>query len=174
MKRYVFDLDNTIVFTDLLNNESYNHALKKLGLEPINNCLRITRDIIFNKYPYLSDAEKIEIIAFKQEYFANNLDKTYANNQLLKLLEVQNLGMCILWTSADEARVLAILKYYRILNAFKNIVFSNKSNIIQDVEKICELFGCSLEHLIFYEDNAKIIRELQELKINVIPISKGL
>lgn len=38
MKRHVFDLDNTLIYTDLLNNDSYNYALNLLGLATIVDC----------------------------------------------------------------------------------------------------------------------------------------
>lgn len=69
MKRYVFDLDNTLIYTDSLNNDSYNYALSLQGLAPINDCKRITRDIVFKKYPNLNNVQKNKIIELKQEYF---------------------------------------------------------------------------------------------------------
>jgi len=79
MKRYIFDLDNTLVYTDSLNNDSYNYALKKLGLASINDCKRITRDVILSKYPELNSFQKNEIIELKQKYFMNNLKRTSPN-----------------------------------------------------------------------------------------------
>jgi len=66
MMRHVFDLDNTLIYTDSLNNDSYNYALKKLGLATINDCKRITRDVILSKYPEINSFQKNEIIELKQ------------------------------------------------------------------------------------------------------------
>lgn len=68
MKCYVFDLDNTLVFTDVLNNEAYNFVLKKFGLSEIRYVDRITREIIFQKYPCIEKL-KDEITALKQFFF---------------------------------------------------------------------------------------------------------
>lgn len=170
MKRYVFDLDNTLIYTDALNNESYNYALKLLGLASIEDCKRITRNVVFNKYPELNNNQKNEIIELKQKYFASNLKQTIPNSSLLLFLEAQNVEMCMLWTSADETRVLVILEHYKIRNAFKKILFSNKFKVIQDIEKIREIFECDLEHLFFYEDNWIVIQDLKQLKLNVISV----
>ena len=170
MKRHVFDLDNTLIFTDSLNNDSYNYTLNLFGLSTINDCKRITRNVVFSKYPDLSIVQKNEIIEMKQNYFINNLNMTLPNASLLQVLEAQKFEFCILWTSADETRVLAILEYYKICNAFKKILFSNKVEVIQDICKICELFECSYEHLIFYEDNQRVIQELQHSNLNVISV----
>lgn len=170
MDKYVFDLDNTLVYTDSLNNDSYNYALNRLGLTPINNCKRITRKIVFEKFTNLNDIQKNQIIELKQQYFINNLQKTVPNTALLQTLKTKNAESCLLWTSAYKTRVLAILEYYQICNEFKMLLFSNKVNVLQDVEKICALLQCRHEDLIFYEDNQKVIHELQRIKLKVIPV----
>ena len=168
MNRHIFDLDNTLIYTDSLNNDSYNYALNLLGMTLNSDCKRITRDIVFSKYPDLNNLQKKKIIELKQKHFVNNLKRTFPNTALLQSLEAKNAEWCILWTSADENRVLAILEYYKIYNSFKKIIFSSKINLIQDIKKICELLECSYENLIFFEDNQRVIQELQKLKLNVI------
>ena len=49
-------------------------------------------------------------------------------------------------------------------------LFSNKTELIQDIERICEILECSFEHLIFYEDNQRVIQDLQRLNLNVISV----
>ncbi|MBU3112696.1 HAD hydrolase-like protein [Clostridium lacusfryxellense] len=170
IKRYVFDLDNTLIYTDSLNNVSYNYALNLQGFAPINNCKRITRDVVFNKFPDLNNAQKNEIIELKQGYFMNNLKSTIPNISLLQVLKAQDVEICMLWTSSDEPRALAILEYYKICKAFRKILFSNKVDVIQDIEKITEFLECDLENLVFFEDNRSVIQDLQQLKLNVISV----
>lgn len=170
MKRYVFDIDNTLIYTDSLNNDSYNYALNFLGLASIVDCKRITRDIVFSRYLDLNSIQKNKIIELKQKYFVNNLKETFPNKSLIRLLEDQDAEMCILWTSADETRVLAILDYYKIGNAFKKVLFSSKLEVSEDIVKICELLECGIEQLIFYEDNQRVILDLQRLNLNVISV----
>ena len=55
MKKYIYDLDNTLVYSNYLNNYSYNYALKVKGIHPVNGYERITRDVIIKKYPELDD-----------------------------------------------------------------------------------------------------------------------
>lgn len=170
MKRYVFDLDNTLIYTDSLNNDSYNYALNRQGLAPIKGCKRLTQDIIFHRYRDMNNAQKNEIIESKQEYFVNNLNSTVPNTSLLQVLKAQSVESCMLWTSANKTRVLAILEYYNICNAFRKILYSNKIEVTQDINKICELFECDLEQLVFYEDNRRVIEDLQQLKLRVVPV----
>ncbi|MBM7560857.1 HAD family hydrolase [Fusibacter tunisiensis] len=169
-KRYIFDLDNTLVYTDLLNNDSYNYALKKLGFATISDCKRITRDVILSRYPELNNFQKNKIIELKQKYFLNNLKNTSPNTSVIQVLEDQNVELCILWTSADETRVFAILEHYKIYNRFKKVLFSSKLEVVKDIEKICEILECGFEHLIFYEDNQRVIQDLHQLNLNVISV----
>ena len=88
------------------------------------------------------------------------------------IYELQSRGVdyCILWTSADEIRVRAILKHYGINNSFKKIFFSNKTNLLQDIEKLCRICKCTAKQLIFYEDNEDIIKKLKKLDLNVVSL----
>ena len=170
LDRIVFDLDNTLIYTDLLNNDSYNYALSQQGLPLIKDCVRITRDIVFVNYPHLNNKQKKEILRSKQEFFVNNIQRTKPNISLLKVLQFQNAEYCFLWTSAEEIRVQALLEYYNINNAFKKILYSDKINVVQDIEKLCELCECKSEQLTIYEDNYAVIKKLRQLKLNVISV----
>lgn len=170
MKKYVFDLDNTLIYTDKLNNDSYNYALKCQGLTPINNFKRITRETVFEQYKNINDTKKDQLIRLKNEYFINNLHLTNINELLINILKFQNKNNCILWTSANEHRAIAILEYYNINNFFKEILFTNKTDVLHDVEKICNLHRCNLNQLVFYEDNLTLIKELRRLNLNVIQV----
>lgn len=129
MKRYVFDLDNTLIYTDLLNNISYNYALNLLGLSKIENFKRITKQIVFEKYAHLDNEIINKIIEIKKKHYIDNLDCTRPNQLLINFLKEQNNEHCILWTSAEEWRVLAILEYYNIKSKFKKIIFSEKTMV---------------------------------------------
>lgn len=166
--RHIFDLDNSLIYTDALNNDAYNFALNMLGITQIVDCKRLTRDVIFTKYPDLNNHQRNKIVELKQKYFVNNLKLTIPNKSLLKVLEVQNVERCILWTCADKARVLAVLEYYKINNAFKKILFSNKVEVMKDIETICEILECNVDNLVFYEDNQRVIQDLKLLNLNVI------
>lgn len=165
MNKYIFDLDNTLVFTDELNSESYNYALSFYGKEPISDVKRITREVIFTRYDFTED-EKSSLVALKQNYFLKNVDKIKKNNNLLEHLTEKNPADCILWTSADKCRVEAILNYLKLKDAFSWVFLSTKTNIKYDLENICQHFKCLMSQLYFYENDGNILSELYLLKIN--------
>lgn len=147
----VFDLDNTLVFTDKLNNESYNFALTKIGKERIVDVKRITRNIVNTVYELTGD-EKQQLIKTKQEYFVNNISKIELNEDLISKLKELDSSMCILWTRAEKVRTEAILKYLHIDDCFSKVFYSSKHDLEGDIKTICALFNCKKEDLIFYDD----------------------
>ena len=147
----VFDLDNTLVFTDKLNNESYNFALAEIEKERIDGIERITRNIVYSIYK-LTDDEKHRLIKTKQEYFVNNISKIEINNDLVSKLRKLDSSKCILWTRAEKIRTEAILKYLQISECFSKVFYSHKHDLKSDIITICSFFNCKKENLVFYDD----------------------
>ena len=166
--RYVFDLDNTLIMTDELNNASYNYALTQFGIPPITVSTRITRDVVFDNYPNLTEFQKSQIVKLKQDYFMGNIHCTHPNTILINLLQSKNEAHCILWTSADKNRVSGLLMHYRLENHFITIVYSSKRKLSEDIEKICNILGCTSKQLFFYEDDTNIVNELRLLGQKVV------
>ena len=166
-KKYIFDLDNTLVYTDFLNNKSYNYALNLLGYKKIDIDGRINRDTIISFFPELNLFEREELIKLKQEFFLKNLALIKPNEYTIQFLRLQKYENCILWTSADLNRVIAILEYYKIKDNFLEIIQSKKCNIEDDIRIICEIFDCKEDCLIFLEDNDIIVQKLKEHNLTV-------
>jgi len=163
--KLVFDLDNTLVFTDKLNNEAYNQSLIYFGLSALNDYKRITRKVVINTYYHLSSSQINDIIRMKQEYFIKNMHITELNYQLVNILKSYKNESCILWTSAEEIRVQALLEHHNISDEFCSIIYSDKKNVADDVDRICELMSCLPEHLMFFENDLDVINEINVLKM---------
>lgn len=170
-KKYIFDLDNTLIYTNKLNNNAYNYALKKQGMSTIKGLTRITRDLVFASNPTLTTKQKKAIIKLKQAYFIDNIGHTKPNQALLAQLRSHSRQDCILWTSANELRVEALLGYYELNNSFKKVFLSDKSNVQEDIDAICKVWECGLEQIIVYEDDQALIESLRQLGVNVKGIS---
>ena len=170
MKKYVFDLDNTLFYTDNINNYTYKISLLKFGLDIklVNNIKRITREIIVKKYPLISKKQLHSIIVKKEKIYPQFLEKIIPNKKLLRFLNSKGVNDCILWTSASKKRVINILRYFNIENRFCKLMFSKKENIKEDVESICSFFCCEHKSLIFFENNKKIAKQLKKININVV------
>lgn len=67
--KHIFDLDNTLVYTNEANNDAYNMALIQFGMKPIEGVERITREIVFEKYSNLTDLQRYQIVKKSKNYF---------------------------------------------------------------------------------------------------------
>ena len=172
MYKQIFDLDNTIVFTDELNSEAYNYALVLNGKEPIYDVKRLTREVIFSRFK-LTETEKENVVKIKQNYFLDNIEKIKKNDNLLKLLIGKKSDDCILWTSAEKCRVEAILNYLKLKDSFSWIYYSTKVNIKEDLENISQFFKCSKSQLKFYENDSNVLSQLNLFGINKKNILKA-
>ncbi len=171
LDRYVFDLDNTLIFTNSLNNDSYNFALSKLNLPTIGACReRLTRAIIFKSFPFLNEDQKSKLVGLKQEYFIRHINQTRPNKELIDKIRFYGPQACILWTSADEKRVIKLLEHYNLQEAFKKIYYSRKTNVEEDISKISKLLCCGPEQIVFYEDNPVIIEKLKSFEMVVMTV----
>ena len=166
--KYIFDLDNTLINTDLLNNKSYNYALAYFNLPTIISNVRITRDLVFSKLPRLSEKQRSDIVTQKQLYFLKHIHITIPNNELINLLKSKNKSDCVLWTSADDQRVKLLLSYYCITDCFYKIIYSKKTSVKEDVFSLCSIFNCSKKSLLFFEDDLYVIAELKELDCRIV------
>ena len=106
---HILDIDNTLFFTNELNNKGYIFALTSLGLKALSPCKRITRTVIASWYPFLKDEEMTAIIRLKQTYVGENLHLISINDDLHQLLREVGPNMVGLWTAADPIRIKKIL-----------------------------------------------------------------
>lgn len=102
----------------------------------------------------------------KQNYFLNHIEKIRENDDLLKLLIGKKPADCILWTSAEKCRVEGVLNYLKLKDYFSWVYCSTKTNIKEDLENICQYFKCSKLQLKFYENDSKVLNELNLFGIN--------
>ena len=113
---HIFDIDNTLLFTNELNNKAYIFALLSLGLKALVPCKRITRTVVSLWYPFLTDEDLTAIVRLKQTYVNENLHLVSINNDLYRLLQEIERNKVGLWTAADPSRIQKILDYTDITN----------------------------------------------------------
>lgn len=168
---HILDIDNTLFFTNELNNKAYIFALSSLGLKALVPCKRITRTVIASWYPSLRDEEMTAIIQLKQTYVGENLHLISINDDLHQLLQAVGPNMVGLWTAADPSRIKKILDYNDITN-YSYIRFSNKSpnDICRGIQDFCQIFNCDKDQLCFYEDDKNVISLLQSHNVQVVEV----
>lgn len=167
---HIVDVDNTLVFTNQLNTAGYVYALAQMGLELSTTIPdRITRDVVRNWYPQLTDQELGFITSHKQAYVRTHLEQTTLNLAMAHLLISQGSEHCALWTAADPERVRLLLNFHNVTD-YKVIRFSDKSagDVVHAIQDFCSLFQCEPEGLCFYDDNPDVIQRLLDYGVFVM------
>ena len=168
---HIFDIDNTLFFTNELNNKAYIFALSSLGLKALVPCKRITRTVVSLWYPFLTDEDLTAIIQLKQTYVNENLHLVSINNDLYRFLQEIERNKVGLWTAADPGRIQKILDYTDITN-YTYIRFSDKSqeDICHGIKEFWHIFKCEKDQLCFYEDDKNVISLLKSHNVQVVEV----
>lgn len=146
---YVVDLDDTLVSSTVLNNDSYNFALEHYGFNKLIINERITRE----RLDFIDNKTLENIIHLKQYYFTQEWlpYRVVLNKLLIDKLLINKKENCYLWTKADKNRTNKIIEYCRLDTYFNDIIFDDKSgfeNSISTLQKIT-----SANQFIIYENN---------------------
>ncbi len=146
--KVIVDMDDTLVATRDLNNDSYNYALEYYGYPRISNVLRINRNIID------VDKNKLEkIIEIKQKYFCEKWlsYRVFLNNILIDKLLYYGRDNCYLWTAATPNKTIKIIKEFELDKYFNKIIYDNKLNFDQSIKILKE--NTSDSRFLIYENN---------------------
>ena len=117
MKHYfVFDLDNTLVKTNLANNNSYKeaiHAVLDMDVQ-MKSHVRFTRKRLSTLFAHISPSVLSQIIELKETLFEKHLSETVVNSQLVKCLVFLNKKgyETILLTESRQKRAQHVCDYH--------------------------------------------------------------
>lgn len=165
---YIFDAEGTLFFTDKLNNESYNYALKINNLDTIIYEKRITRQIITKFYPNIKKGLLNAIISQKQKYFIEHIYKAKINYFLFDIIKRLEKYRLFIWTKSDKNKIYHLLDNFNLIDYFNCIIFSEKNKISEDIKYICNIIRCDYDQLLIFENDISIANELKNEKVNCI------
>jgi len=123
-----FDLDGTLVNTDLANFKAYNEAFKivtnsKTDLE-FNPLERLNRENLKKSFPDLTKSQFERIVSEKERLFEKYLTDTTPNKRVLELLmSFHSTNTTVLVTNCRENRAKSILNFYKLTDYFKHLFF---------------------------------------------------
>ena len=146
---YIVDLDDTLVNSTTLNNDSYNFALEQYNFERLSTRTRITRE----KLKFIENKTLENIIQLKQFYFTQEWlpCRIILNAILIDKLRFNKKENCYLWTKANKDRTYKIVDYCKLSNFFKDIIFDDKLNFETSISKLKQLIN--FNQFIIYENN---------------------
>ena len=129
-KYFIFDLDNTLVKTNLANNNSYRDAIYAVtGIDIQIKQMRFTRTDLSYAIPNLSSNKISEIIKLKEDFYSKHIQETILNEQLVKILSfLKELGNeTILLTESHKLRAKQVCEHYSLSQFFNKQYY--KENI---------------------------------------------
>lgn len=180
-----FDLDGTLVHTDFSNFLAYKKAIEAIKPEfkniEFDSNKRITRRILKEIMPLLSNLEEAKIINMKENYYDEFLPYTELNevvfDVLIKCLESNR---CILVTNCRENRASSILNYYNLTLKFDSIfckedMADNFSIVMNKFKNVIEKMNVLPKNVIVFENTLQEIKNALKAGIKIInPIIKNL
>lgn len=167
----LFDMDNTLVNTDNVNNLSYKSAIHQvLGQtydDLFNECIRINRIDVKNKLYWISDEQFNEIISIKSTLYRKHIAQTLLIPEVANFLKsASSSNRCILVSNACSDRVNQTLDFYNLKEYFYAIItkedcIDNKNKFTSAISK----FKLNPDELWVFEDEQENIEKALELNV---------
>lgn len=169
----IFDLDGTLVDTDIANLLSYKDAIQQIMKIDINLSLysnqRFTREILKNAVPRVSNIQYNEIIELKNNLFDKYLNETKLNSITFKVLQkYSGINTIVLSTNSHKKRAIKVLNFHNIFDKFNYRFYSDDIKSKQEMSK----FEYVIKQIKTLAKNM-IIFENEKLEIN-IALSLGI
>lgn len=174
-KEYIllFDFDDTLLDTNLANNEAYKYALWKVTGKSdyiqLANARRITRKDIA-KLPDITPQMVETIVQEKKNNYRYKITYTapYITHEILKRHSAYT--PCYVITTADKERVQQLDQYYQLGRFVKDYLFVDEAD---KYKNIARRLNVEPSQIILFEDKEEAINNAIKngiLQENIIPV----
>ena len=168
-KLIICDVDNTLLFTDRLNNKSYIEAAKKIGVvlpKGLFDEPRITSKKIREQFRNLEMDVLKRLKEEKLKYFLSHLDEIIVNKKLLSEIQSQKPGSVCLWTSSLKERAVAECNYFDI--QYDELIVFDKENVgIDEINKIINhllgKYSVDSKKVLIIDDDSSFLGKVKKL-----------
>jgi len=155
----LFDMDGTLVHTNLANFKSYKKAIKKVTQFEIDLTLvpnrRFNRTVLRKVLPNLNETEYEKIIQEKEHCFKEFLHETKLNKKITEILfEYCKTNRTVLVTNCRKDRALTILDHYGLINSFDDIFYryNGDNKNVNKYKKAIAKLNISPDSIIVFEN----------------------
>ncbi len=171
----LFDLDGTLLDTDMANNCAYEYALYKItgqsDYAALSGLRRITRKDVA-VLDGVGTKQLEDIINMKQDDYEYQLRQgrtmPFITEDILKRSYMNH--KCFLITSADKNRAEKLIQYYQLQRYFQDIIFVNSDDKYKDIST---KLSTDVTKIILFENDPKAIENafhhgvLKEHMVNI-------
>jgi beta-phosphoglucomutase len=173
---FFFDLDGTLVDTNLANFLAYEKAI--LTVTKLNHNLaynphkRFNRGILKNAVPNLTESEYERIIRHKEEYYSDFLGETRLNAATADIVfKYSKTNTTVLVTNCRKDRAIITLKHFGLSNKFSNIFcrqFGDEHKKINKFQSAIFKLGVPPDLVIAFENEESEIADARKAGILTI------
>lgn len=177
----VFDLDGTVVNTDMVNYLAYKEAIQQIiGLDLLiahSKNERFTRENLFSIIDNLTDLQYKKIIDMKNDLYQKYLPMSKVNACIISVIQKYiNKNKIILATNSRKNRAETVLQYHRLESIFDYVFFKEDYDQKSKFLHIVNYFGVSANLIFVFENDNNEIKKAIASGIpekNVMKVSEG-
>lgn len=171
-----FDMDGTLIDTDLANFLSYKKAIN--SVTKLDNNLtynpdkRFNRSNLKNAVPNLTESEYEKIIQEKEEYYIDFIHETKLKTEIAEILiKYSKTNKTILVTNCRKDRAMRTLKHFELEDKFSDIFcreFNANDKKVNKFQKAITKLGVPPNFVIAFENEETEIADAQKAGISII------
>lgn len=166
---FFFDIDDTLIHTNLANFLSYQKAIcevKSVEIRPTLLQNRCDKNLLANFS--LNEGESKRIKSLKDKYFCEFLPTTKTNAFLFTLMQIlQQKHSVILLTNAHKKRIESLLSYHNLRN-LPTIFYNKSGNKYKNCIAHFRLNACAV--IVFEDSDSDIKCAMDAGIVNIIKI----
>jgi len=171
-----FDMDGTLVDTNLANFLSYKKAILSVTKFDhdltYNSDKRFNRSSLKNAVPNLTEGEYERIIQEKEEYYNDFLNETKLNVEIADILfKYSKTNRTVLVTNCRKDRALTTLKHFGLDDKFSDIICREFGDIGEKINKFQNAIlklGVPPNFIIAFENEESEIADARKAGITII------
>lgn len=171
-----FDMDGTLVDTNLANFSAYKKAVDSV-LQTDTNLIynskhRFNRSVLKANFPNLTDEELEKVIQLKESLYDEFLNVTALINENVEvLLKYSKTNQTYLVTNCRKDRALTTLNHFELVDNFTNIfyrIFDDNNRKVNKFENALSILGVPPNIVIAFENEETEIADAKNAGITII------
>jgi len=171
-----FDMDGTLIDTNLANFLSYKKAILSITKSDhdltYNSEKRFNRSNLKNAVPNLSETEYERIIQKKEEYYNDFLHETKLNTEIADILfKYSKTNKTVLVTNCRKDRAMTTLKHFGLEDKFSDIFyreFGDNDKKVNKFQNAISKLGVPPNSVVAFENEEIEITDAKQAGIEII------